>query len=149
MSTSKKAASAGPSMPPGIPTLEDLQAMMGQYKLPNVDFNALVEWQRKDAEALAKAQQRALEGWQASAQRRLELLQTILQQAPSPLNAAGTTRDATVMTAAAQRGLQQTLESLRELAEMDARTLSESWQVVQARVNENVANLQKLMTPKG
>ena len=53
------------------------------------------------------------------------------------------------MTAAAQRGLQQTLESLRELAEMDARTLSESWQVVQARVNENVANLQKLMTPKG
>ena len=85
---------------------------------------------------------------QAAAQRRTEMLrETFAQLQGLMTNAAG--KDALAkQSEAAQRGVQQAMENFRELAQMDARTLSESWQAVQDRLNENMANLQKLLTPK-
>ena len=113
-----------------------------------MDIGAIVEWQRKDLEALAEANRRAYQGVQAAAQRRTEMLrETFAQLQGLMTNAAG--KDALAkQSEAAQRGVQQAMENFRELAQMDARTLSESWQAVQDRLNENMANLQKLLTPK-
>ena len=146
MATSKKTTAATDI--PGIPSLNDLSKLAEQFKLPGVDVGALVEWQRKDLEALAEANRRAYQGVQAAAQRRTEMLrETFAQLQGLMTNAAG--KDALAkQSEAAQRGVQQAMENFRELAQMDARTLSESWQAVQDRLNENMANLQKLLTPK-
>ena len=36
-----------------MPWLDDFKQMVEKYKLPNVDIAALIEWQRKDMEAVA------------------------------------------------------------------------------------------------
>ncbi|MFT4193727.1 TIGR01841 family phasin [Ottowia sp.] len=145
MATSKKTTAADI---PGIPSLNDLAKLAEQFKLPGVDIGAIVEWQRKDLEALAEANRRAYEGVQAAAQRRAQMLrETFTQLQGLMAQAAG--KDALAkQSEAAQRGVQQAMDNFRELAQMDARTLSDSWQAVQDRLNENMANLQKLLTPK-
>ena len=147
MATKKTASSTSvPKME--LPSLGDLSKLAEQFKLPGVDIGAIVEWQRKDLEALAEANRRAYQGVQAAAQRRTEMLrETFAQLQGLMTNAAG--KDALAkQSEAAQRGVQQAMENFRELAQLDARTLSESWQAVQDRLNENMANLQKLLTPK-
>ncbi len=146
MATSKKTTAATDI--PGIPSLNDLSKLAEQFKLPGVDVSAIVEWQRKDLEALAEANRRAYEGVQAATQRRAEMLRETFTQLQG-LMANATGKDALAkQSEAAQRGVQQAMDNFRELAQMDARTLNDSWQAVQDRLNENMANLQKLLTPK-
>ncbi|MNL52691.1 hypothetical protein D3C87_1758870 [compost metagenome] len=51
-------------------------------------------------------------------------------------------------TESAQQGVQQAIENFRELAAMEAKTRNNSWKVVQDRLQENMADLQKLLQPK-
>ncbi len=153
MATSaKKTASsttAGNTNPLGdMPSLEDLGKLVQKFKLPGVDIDALVEWQRKDMEALAEANRQAYEGMKALAARRSEILRESLAQWQEALkNAAG--QDAAARNAdAAKRGVQQAMDNFRELAELEAQARSNSWKVVQDRLQENMANLQKLLQPK-
>ena len=60
--------------PAGMPDLGELTQMLKQFKLPGVDVSALVEWQRKDFEALAEANRQAYEGMKALAERRNAIL---------------------------------------------------------------------------
>ena len=55
MATSKKTSSTIPGLTGELPSLADLTKLAEQFKLPGVDVSALVEWQRKDLEALAEA----------------------------------------------------------------------------------------------
>ncbi|MFT4268402.1 MAG: phasin family protein [Xenophilus sp.] len=145
MATSRKAADATPRNPLDLPTMDDLKALAGQFKLPGVDVNALVEWQRKDLEALAEANRQACEGMTTLVQRRAEMLREALAQWQDTLkDAAGKDRLAG-QTEAVQRGMQQAIDHFRELAEMEARTRNDAWKVVQDRLSENLANLQKLL----
>jgi hypothetical protein len=49
-----------------MPWLNDLKKLIEKYQLPGVDVAALVEWQRKDMEALAEANRQASEGIKAA-----------------------------------------------------------------------------------
>ena len=152
MATSAKktaAAKSNTNNPLGdMPSLEDLGKLVQNFKLPGVDIDALVEWQRKDMEALAEANRQAYEGMKALAARRSEILRESLAQWQEALkNVAG--QDAAARNAdAAKRGVQQAMDNFRELAELEAQARSNSWKVVQDRLQENMANLQKLLQPK-
>ena len=63
-----------------VPWLDNLKELMGKYHLPGVDVAALVDWQRKDIEALAEANRQAVEGIKALIERRNEILQETLAQ---------------------------------------------------------------------
>ena len=65
MATSKKTSSTIPGLTGELPSLADLTKLAEQFKLPGVDVSALVEWQRKDLEALAEANRQAYEGMKA------------------------------------------------------------------------------------
>ncbi len=58
-----------------MPWLNDLKKLIEKFQLPGVDVAALVEWQRKDMEALAEANRQASEGIKALVERRNEILQ--------------------------------------------------------------------------
>lgn len=73
-----------------MPWLDDFRQMVEKYKLPNVDIAALVEWQRKDMEALVEANRKANEGIRALIERRNEILgETFAEWQAAVQNMAG------------------------------------------------------------
>ena len=63
---SRQSTSPDASVFPGI---EDLKKLIEKFQLPNVDIDALIDWQRKDMEALIEANRQASEGLKALVER--------------------------------------------------------------------------------
>ncbi len=131
-----------------MPWLNDLKKLIEKFQLPGVDVAALVEWQRKDMEALAEANRQASEGIKALAERRNEILKKTLAQWQAALKDATSTDAMSKQAEAVRQGVQQAIANFRELSEMEAQARSNAWKVVQDRLQENLANLQKLLQPK-
>ncbi|HJQ61125.1 MAG TPA: TIGR01841 family phasin, partial [Vineibacter sp.] len=49
---------------------------------------------------------------------------------------------------AARKSFEQAFANFRELADMETQSRTKAWKVVQDRMQENMANLQKLLQPK-
>jgi phasin family protein len=95
-----------------------------------------------------RGQQAGYEGIKALAQRRNEILQEALVEWQEAMRDA-TGKDALAKNAErAQRGVQRAIANFQELAEMEAKSRSKAWKIVQDRFQENLANLQKLLQPK-
>jgi len=152
-STAKKAAGAttasgGAAARTGTKLFDDLGKLAEKIKLPGVDVAAIIESQRKDMEALAEANKQAYEGIKALAQRRNEILQEALVEWQEAMRDA-TGKDALAKNAErAKRGVQQAIANFKELADMEAKSRSKAWKIVQDRFQDNLANLQKLLQPK-
>jgi phasin family protein len=141
------AASAGAAKA-GAKLFDDLGKLAEKIKLPGIDVAAIVESQRKDMEALAEANKQAYEGIKALAQRRNEILQEALVEWQEAMRDA-TGKDALSKNAErAKRGVQQAIANFKELADMEAKSRSKAWKILQDRFQENLANLQKLLQPK-
>lgn len=131
----------------GMPSMDELAEMMAQFKMPGVDVNALVEWQRRDLEALAEANREAYEGYKALIERRNEILQEALLgwqgNVQSMMDPEALSRQSEV----AREGIQKAIDNFRELAEMEAETRRRAWKAVQERLQANMDHLQELMNP--
>lgn len=145
--TTKKTAAAAPATPK-LPSLDDLAKMVRQFKLPGIDVAALVEWQRKDMEALAEANRQAYEGMKALAERRNEILRESLAEWQESVRGAIGPDAIAKQTEAIQRSMKKTMADFKELAALEAKARTDAWKVVQARMQENMKNLQQLMQPK-
>lgn len=132
----------------GMPSMDDLAQMMAQFKMPGVDVNALVEWQRKDLEALAEANREAYEGYKALIERRNEILQEALLGWQGSVQSMMDPSALSRQSEAAREGIQKAIENFRELAEMEAETRRRAWKSVQERLQANMEHLQELMNPK-
>ena len=146
--TSNAASAPASSKKSPLPSIGDLGKLIEKFKLPGVDVGAIVESQRKDMEALAEANRQAYEGIKALAQRRNEILQEALVQWQEAMKDASGKDALTKRAELAKKGVQQAIANFRELAEMEAKSRSKAWKVVQDRFQENLANLQKLLQPK-
>lgn len=148
MASTKKPADTASPVPGELPSLDDLGQLIAQFKLPGLDVDALVDWQRKDMEALAEANRQAYEGIKALVERRGEILQESLAQWQDALKNAGGKEALAQTSDAAKQGMQQAIANFRELSALEAQARSNAWKVVQDRMQENMANLQKLLQPK-
>jgi len=119
-----------------------------KFQLPGVDVAALVDWQRKDMETLVEANRQAYEGVRALIERRNEILQETLAQFQAAVKDATSSEAIAKQAEAGKQGVQQVLANIRELAEIEAQSRNNAWKVVQDRMQENLANLQKLLQPK-
>lgn len=145
-STKKTADTANAS---AIPSLDELTKLAQQFKLPNVDVEALIEWQRKDLEALAEANRQAYEGMTNLAKRRSEILQETLAQWQDAMKPSGDAQNMFAnQTEAARQSVQQAMANFKELTELEVQTRTNAWKVVQDRMQENMANLGKILQPK-
>jgi phasin family protein len=131
-----------------MPWLDDFKQMVEKYKLPNVDIAALIEWQRKDMEALVEANRKANEGIRALVERRNEILgETFAEWQAAVSNLTGA--DALSKQAdAAKQGVEKAVANFRELTQLEMQAHTNAWKLVQERMQENMANLQKLLQPK-
>jgi len=130
------------------PWLDDIKKLTEKFQLPGVDVAALVDWQRKDLETLVEANRQAYDGVRALIERRNEILQETLAQWQAAVKDATSSEAIAKQAEAGKQGVQQVIANIRELAEMEAQSRNNAWKVVQDRMQENLANLQKLLQPK-
>ena len=119
----------------------DFTKLMSQFQLPGVDFAALVDRERKNIEALAKANRIAFEGWQRLVRRQAEMLQETMKK----VVADASQQDAKKKRAdLAKEGFEKALANMRELAEITTQSQKEAFDVVRKRIEENVEGIRNL-----
>ena len=128
--------------------LDDIKKLTEKFQLPGIDVAALVDWQRKDLETLVEANRQAYEGVRALIERRNEILQETLAQFQAAVKDATSSEAIAKQAEAGKQGVEKVIANIRELAEMEAQSRNNAWKVVQDRMQENLANLQKLLQPK-
>jgi phasin family protein len=131
-----------------IPGFEDLKKLIEKFQLPTVDIDALVDWQRKDLEALTEANRQTSEGIKALVERRNEILRETLAEWQAAVKDATSAEAMSKRAEIAKQGVQKAIANFGELSEMEAQARNNAWQVVQQRMQENMASLQKLLQPK-
>jgi len=119
----------------------DFAKAADQFKFPGLDAQALVEYQKRNIEAVASANKIALEGAQAVIRRQAEILRQSVEEASkafSELNAAGTPQDKIVKQAELAKGAYEAaLANLRELSEMASKSNGEAAELISTRVSES------------
>src|ERR1700747_3289639 len=141
---SRQSTSPDASVFPGI---EDLKKLIEKFQLPSVDIDALIDWQRRDMEALIEANRQASEGLKALVERRNEILRETLAEWQAAVKDATRAEAITKRTEAAQQGVQKAIANFRELSEMEAQSRNNAWRIVQERMQEKMVSLKKLLQP--
>jgi phasin family protein len=124
--------------------------MLEQFKLPGFDVPAVMEARRKDVEALIAANQTAVQGMQALAQKQAEMLRTTLTELQSLATkqaAAGGVPSAQTAELV-QQTLHKALADMQQLTQAAYRTQADSYAVIAKRVEENVEELKTLLQQK-
>ena len=116
----------------------DFTKLMSQFRLPGVDFAALVDRERKNIEALAKANRIAFEGWQRLVRRQAEMLQETMKKVVAD---AGQEDAIKKRADLAKEGFEKALANMRELAEITTQSQKEAFDVVRKRIEENVEGI--------
>lgn len=123
--------------------------LFGEFKLNGFDVEAVLAGQRRNFEAFTAANQAAIEGFQAVAERQAEILRQSVDEASravKELLAAGSpeekaARQADLAKAAYERAVAHT----RELAEIVARSQNEAFNVLNKRVTEGLDEVKTLI----
>ncbi|HWX32880.1 MAG TPA: phasin family protein [Steroidobacteraceae bacterium] len=131
-----------------FPGFEDLKKLIEKFQLPSLDIGALIDWQRKDMEALTDANRQASEGIKALVERRNEILRETLAEWQAAVKDATSTEAISKRADVAKQGIEKAIANFRELSEMEAQSRNNAWKIVQDRMQENMVNLQKLLQPK-
>ena len=123
---------------PGETPFFDFTKLMRQFRLPGVDFAALVDRERKNIEALAEANRIAFEGWQRLVRRQAEILQETMKKVVAD---AGQEDAMKKRGDLAKEGFEKALANMRELAEIATKSQKEAFEVVRKRIEENVEGI--------
>ena len=123
-----------------FPEFMDLTKIAGQFKVPNVDAQALMEIQRKNIEAMTAANRIALEGAQSLTRRQAEILRQAWDEstaAVQELTSAGKPEDKLAkQTEMAKHGFEVSVANARELAEISAKSNNEALELISKRIAE-------------
>ena len=116
----------------------DFTKLMSQFRLPGIDFAALVDRERKNIEAVAKANRIAFEGWQRLVRRQAEMLQETMKEVIADAGHEGAKKKRADL---AKEGFEKALANMRELAEITTQSQKEAFDVVRKRIEENVEGI--------
>jgi phasin family protein len=127
----------------------DFRRVMGEWRIPNIDLEAMAQCQRRNLEALTQANQVALEGTQTWMRRNLELarqsmedLQAMLSEITKP---NGSMEDRLARQAEySKKAIEKGLENFRDLAELMTKANTEAMNVIAKRVSEGLDEVRDL-----
>jgi phasin family protein len=127
----------------------DFRRVMGDWKIPNIDLEAMAQLQRRNLEALTHANQVAIEGTQTWVRRNLELarqsmedLQAMLSEITKP---DGSMEDRLARQAEfSRKAIEKGMENFRELAELVAKANTDAMNVIAKRVSEGLEEVRDL-----
>jgi phasin family protein len=122
------------------PPIFDFGQMFGQFNLPGLDLQGMMEASRQDFEALQQANQTAMQGWQELARKQSELMQQAAQQWQQDL-AESVGRSPQENAEKFREGMERGMTNMRELAEIVTRSQNEAAEVLRQRFEENMQRL--------
>ncbi len=131
----------------------DLTKVMADFKLPNVDVEAMVAAQRKNIETFSNANKLALEGMQAVAKRNMEIMQQTMTDMTEAMKAIASA-DAPQAKAAKQAemfkaGYERAMQNMRELQDMVQKVSGDTLGVLNKRVAEALDEVKAMMAAAG
>jgi len=127
----------------------DITKMIGQFKMPGVDMNALVEARRKDIEALVAANKAAYESMQALARKQSEMLTASFQNMQEAAKGGlASVKDPAKQAETVRQAFEKTLADMKELAEMARTSQADALAHITQRGTEHMQELKRLMQPK-
>jgi phasin family protein len=131
----------------------DVTKLMAEFKMPGVDMETVLATQRKNIEALTKANQLAIEGMQTVARRQAEILRAGFEEASGLMRdimqTQSTEERVAHQTEAAKKSVERALANARELAEIVAKAGNEAFDVIHQRVGETLDEVRDAVAKRG
>ncbi|HBR69575.1 MAG TPA: hypothetical protein DEA55_09395 [Rhodospirillaceae bacterium] len=130
----------------------DFAKAFEQYQNLPFDMNSLLETQRKNIQALTEAQQHAMEGIQAIAQRQAQIVSQIVQDNSAiakELMGEGTPEEKFSKNADMfKRIYERTIANLEELSEMVSKANNETGKIISKRVSASMNEIKGSVAEK-
>ena len=131
----------------------DFQKMLGEWRMPNFDLEAVAAYQRKNIEALTQANQLALEGTQAWMRRNLELARQTMEDMQAMMSDMtkpnGTMEERLARQAEySKKAIEKSLANIRDLTELATKTNNDAVNVITKRVSEGLEEVRDLAQQK-
>ena len=127
----------------------DVTRMMAEFRVPGFDTDALLAAQRRNIEALTKANQLAAEGMQAVMKRQSEILRQAMEDASGMMSAVaqagGPERQAVKQAEVAKAAFEAAIANMREIADLVTRANKDTFEVINRRVAESMDEVRALM----
>lgn len=131
----------------------DVTKMMGDFKFPMVDVEAFIDSQRKNIEAVTAANQKAVEGYQALAQRQIELMQsafdTATKSATEVMEAASPEDKASKQADATKAAYESAVSNVKELYELASKSNLEAAELINGRITASIDELKAIIAKAG
>ena len=132
--------------------ITDFTKIMGDYKIPGVDWQEVIAAQQKNLQALAKANQLLVEGAQAVMRREIEILQKAMAEAAEAskelMQQGDPKAQASKRLELAKASFEATIQNMRELAEVAGSSNREALEVINQRALEGFEEIKKAMDRK-
>jgi len=131
----------------------DLRRAMGEWKIPNLDLEAVAQTQRRNIEALTQANQLALEGTQAFIRRNLELARQGMEELQSMMSELtkpnGSMEDRLARQADfSKKAIEKGMANFREMADLMTKANTEAMNVLTKRVTESLEEVREFANTK-
>lgn len=127
----------------------DFAKMMGEFKMPGVDMDAVMAAQKRNIDALNAANQLAVESMQAVAKRQMEIFQKTLEEAQANLqqimDAGAPEQKVAKQTEVMKVAFETAIANAREVSEMLAKSQTEAADVLNKRFVESLDEMNKLI----
>ena len=124
------------------------QGFWDRFSVPGIDSNSLMQSQKKNFEALVKANQKAAEGYQNLMRRQGEIMTETMQsiqEAVGDLMKANDGRDLPKKQAElVEKTIGRALKHMKELAELTINANGDAFKVIQERAKESIGEMQAL-----
>lgn len=132
-----------------ISKMMDMPKAFQDFKMPGLDMEAFMSTQRKNMQALASANQMAVEGMQAMMRRQSEIMRQGMEESSQMLNgviASPTPGEKVTKQAEMTKCVfDRALGNAKELAEMLTKANYEAMEVISSRVGESLEELRGMM----
>lgn len=143
-----------PETAPAAPTAPrlDLRAVVDSIKLPGIDTQKLVELYRKDIEAVLAANERAFLAFEALTRKQVDVLVSLAKEwqatAKDAVASTGATEKLSGAGARAQQGFSFALASMKEMAEIVAKSGQDVATILGTRFRDRMDDLRKIVRAK-
>ncbi|MFN8703488.1 MAG: phasin family protein [Rhodospirillales bacterium] len=128
----------------------DMSKQMGEFKFPAIDMEVAAAAQRKNIEALAKANQLAVESMQAIAHRQSEIFRSTMEEASSAarelMAADGPEEKAAKQAEIFKDAFERAVANIREIVELVAKSQADAMGVVHQRVADSLDEIKTVIS---
>ena len=126
----------------------DFTKAFADAKLPDFDAEALMASQKKNMDALVAANKAAASGYQDLFQKQVAIFEETLKMAQAQMKDVDLKMDGKAASAKAdlaKAAFEKAIENMKDLAETAQKANSEAYEIVSARVQDSVKELQDLV----